>query len=63
VKLPADLRAALGNAPEAKAAFAQLSFTHQREYVEWVDEAKRAETRARRIASTVDRVASGEPRR
>ena len=63
VKLPADLRAALARAPQARAAFAELSFTHQREYVEWVGEAKRAETRARRIASTVDRVASGEPRR
>ena len=63
VELPADLRAALARAPEAKASFAKLSFTHQREYVEWVEDAKRAETRARRIASTVDRVASGEPLR
>jgi hypothetical protein len=63
VKLPADLRAALPDAPEAHTAFARLSFTHQREYVEWVEEAKRAETRARRIAATVDRVASGVPRR
>ena len=62
VRLPADLRAALAREPASKAAFAKLSFTHQREYVEWVEEAKRAETRERRIAATVDRVASGEPR-
>ena len=61
VKLPADLRAALADAPEANTEFARLSFTHQREYVEWVEEAN--ETRARRIAATVDRVASGESRR
>ena len=44
----------------AKAAFAKLSFTHQREYVEWVEEAKRPETRARRIAGTVERVREGQ---
>jgi uncharacterized protein YdeI (YjbR/CyaY-like superfamily) len=53
----------VADAPEANTAFARLSFTHQREYVEWVEEAKRAETRARRIAVTVDHVASGVPRR
>jgi uncharacterized protein YdeI (YjbR/CyaY-like superfamily) len=41
-------------------AFDKLSFTHQREYVEWVEEAKRPETRERRIAATVERVAAGE---
>ncbi len=34
--------------------------SHQREYVEWVEEAKRPETRARRIASTVERVGAGK---
>ncbi len=63
VTVPADLRAALAEAPGAKAAFAVMSFTHRREYVEWVEEAKRPETRARRIAATVDRVRAGEPRR
>ena len=63
VAVPADLRAALAEAPEAKVAFAGMSFTHRREYVEWVEEAKRAETRARRIAKTVERVRAGEPHR
>jgi Bacteriocin-protection, YdeI or OmpD-Associated/Domain of unknown function (DUF1905) len=56
VRVPADLRAALHEDGAAEAAFAKLSFTHRREYVEWVEEAKRPETRARRIAETVDRV-------
>jgi hypothetical protein len=34
VVVPKDLRSALGASPEAKAAFAKLSFTHRREYVE-----------------------------
>ena len=40
-----------------------MSFTHRREYVEWVEEAKRADTRARRIAATVERVRDGKPQR
>jgi Bacteriocin-protection, YdeI or OmpD-Associated/Domain of unknown function (DUF1905) len=59
VDVPDDLRAALRADPAARDAFARLSFTHGREYVEWVEEAKRPETRARRIAATVERVRAG----
>jgi hypothetical protein len=59
VRVPADLRAALDADEDAAPAFASLSFTHRREYVEWVEEAKRPETRARRIAGTVERVREG----
>jgi uncharacterized protein YdeI (YjbR/CyaY-like superfamily) len=57
VDVPDDLRADSA----ARDAFAKLSFTHAREYVEWVEGAKRPETRARRIAATVDRVRAGGP--
>jgi hypothetical protein len=60
VELPADLRSALEGDAAASSAFDTLSFTHRREYVEWVEEAKRPETRARRIAATVERVAAGK---
>ncbi len=63
VPVPRDLRAALREDPEAKAAFAGMSITHRREYVEWIEEAKRPEMRARRIAATVERVRSGKPQR
>jgi Bacteriocin-protection, YdeI or OmpD-Associated/Domain of unknown function (DUF1905) len=63
VAVPKDLAAALAADPAAKKAFASMSFTHRREYVDWVEEAKRAETRARRIASTVARVREGKPQR
>ena len=63
VPLPADLRKALAAEPDARTAFSALSFTHRREYVEWVEEAKRPETRARRIAGTVDRVLEGKSAR
>jgi Bacteriocin-protection, YdeI or OmpD-Associated/Domain of unknown function (DUF1905) len=63
VRVPADLRAALDEDPAAADAFARMSYTHRREYVDWVQEAKRPETRARRIAGTVGRVRDGMPRR
>jgi hypothetical protein len=63
VRIPADLREALARDSFAKAAFAKLSYTHRREYVEWIEEAKRPETRARRIAGTVERVRESLPQR
>lgn len=56
VAVPADLRAALAASDGAAAAFAKLSYSHQREYVDWIDEAKRPATRSRRIAGTVQGV-------
>ena len=55
VEVPADLRSALDEAG-ASTAFATLSYSHQREYVEWIEDAKRAETRARRITKTVEQL-------
>src|SRR5262245_5357299 len=55
VTVPDDLAAAL-DAAGRRSAFDALSYSHQREYVEWIDEAKRADTRARRIAQTVERL-------
>jgi len=60
IEHPEDLRAALGAAPDALARLAGLSFTHRREYVEWVEGDKRPETRTKRIAETVRRVRAGE---
>jgi hypothetical protein len=63
VRVPPDLRAALRDDGSADAAFAKLSFTHRREYVEWVEEAKRQASRDRRIAETVERVKQKLPAR
>ena len=52
-----DLRTALDAAGLAD-KFTALSYSHQREYVTWIDEAKKPDTRARRIAGTVDRLRS-----
>jgi hypothetical protein len=53
VEVPEDLAEALAADPEAKARFDELAFTHRKEYVRAVLEAKKPETRARRIERTV----------
>jgi hypothetical protein len=53
VAVPADLAAALGADAAVDAAFAAMSYTHRKEWVAAVEEAKRPETRARRIAQAV----------
>jgi hypothetical protein len=63
VEVPADLAVALAANGDAAAAFDRLSYSHQREYVEWIDEAKRAEARARRVAGTVERLNAGRTAR
>jgi hypothetical protein len=62
VGLPDDLRAALAGDTVAHSAFDMLSFTHRREYVEWVEEARRPETRTRHIAATVAGARAGKHR-
>ena len=59
VTVPDDLAAALSAEPGAAGAFAALAPSHRRRYVTWIEEAKRPETRARRVAGTVERVVGG----
>jgi hypothetical protein len=55
VRLPKDLAAALRGA-RMRALFDGLSFSHRREYVSFIEEAKRPETRAARITKTVEAI-------
>jgi uncharacterized protein YdeI (YjbR/CyaY-like superfamily) len=55
-EIPQELNDALASSPEASARFATLPPSHQREYVNWVREARRADTRERRAAQTVMRL-------
>jgi hypothetical protein len=56
VQAPADFARALKANPGAKARWDSLSFTHQREYVEAIEKAKKPETRARRIEKTIEQL-------
>lgn len=59
VTVPEDMQAALAQRPEALAFFEQLSYTNRKEYVRWVTEAKREETRNSRIQKTLERLQLG----
>ena len=54
VAVPAELKRAFKSEKEAKAAFEKLSYTHQKEYAAWITEAKKEETRQKRIAKTIE---------
>ncbi|HEY8218284.1 MAG TPA: YdeI/OmpD-associated family protein [Acidimicrobiia bacterium] len=54
VEIPDELAIALAAAPDAKAAFAALAPSHQREWAEQVDDAKQPDTRQRRAAKCVE---------
>lgn len=56
VKPPADFVKALKAAPPAWERWQQLSYTHQREYVEALADAKKPETRVRRLESAVQAI-------
>jgi uncharacterized protein YdeI (YjbR/CyaY-like superfamily) len=60
--VPQDLQAAIDGAPTAKATWDGFPPSCQREYVEWVTEAKRDETRAKRLAQTVEWLNEGKRR-
>lgn len=63
VKPPADLASALQAAPAAWARWRELSYTHQREHAEAIEEAKKPETRARRIEAAVKMIAARPAKR
>ena len=60
IEIPAGLKKAFKNEEEAKAFFDKLSYTHQREYVMWINEAKREETRASRVTKTIEMLKKGK---
>jgi uncharacterized protein YdeI (YjbR/CyaY-like superfamily) len=54
VVVPSDLEAALAANPAARAVWEKMSYTHRKENVQAVLDAKRLETRLRRIEKTVE---------
>ena len=60
---PADLVKALKVAPPAWDRWRELSYTHQREHAEAVEEAKKPDTRARRVAKTVELLRAMKPKK
>jgi uncharacterized protein YdeI (YjbR/CyaY-like superfamily) len=62
VPTPADLAAGIKKSAKARTAWAEFSPSARKEYVEWITEAKRPETRAERLKTTLKWVAEGKQR-
>jgi len=59
VEVPEALQRALDGDAAAREAFDGLAFTHRKEYAQWVAEAKKDETRDRRVAETIEGLRAG----
>ncbi|RKN86974.1 YdeI/OmpD-associated family protein [Paenibacillus ginsengarvi] len=60
IDVPGDFLALLQADAEADQAFAKLSYSHRKEYVDWIVSAKKEETRANRIAKAVEMLKLGK---
>jgi uncharacterized protein YdeI (YjbR/CyaY-like superfamily) len=60
--VPASMKKALGSNKQAMKTFQDFSPSHQREYIEWITEAKTDETRERRLSKAIEMIAEGKPR-
>ncbi|RKG69705.1 DUF1905 domain-containing protein [Corallococcus exercitus] len=56
IEVPEDLQRALDAEPALRDVFTKLAFTHRKEFVQALTEAKREETRARRLAQTLEKL-------
>jgi hypothetical protein len=59
IEVPDDLARALKKDPAASQAFEGLSYTHRKEYARWVEDAKKPETRQRRVEKTIEMLRAG----
>ena len=60
VTAPKDLQKLLSKNAKARSTFDALSFTHRKEYVVWILDAKKPETRETRVTKTVEMLARGK---
>jgi Bacteriocin-protection, YdeI or OmpD-Associated/Domain of unknown function (DUF1905) len=62
VEVPRALAHALSLDPRAQDKFDALAYTHRKEFARWIEEAKRDETRERRVAQAIEMLHAGETR-
>jgi hypothetical protein len=60
IEAPAELAAAFRSHRAARTTWDGLSYSNRREYAEWINGAKKAETRAARVAKAIERLDAGE---
>jgi Bacteriocin-protection, YdeI or OmpD-Associated/Domain of unknown function (DUF1905) len=62
VEVPQALADALAADRDAREAFDRLAYTHRKEYARWIEDAKREETRRRRLAQALELLRQGRTR-
>jgi uncharacterized protein YdeI (YjbR/CyaY-like superfamily) len=62
IRMPADLAAALKRNAKARKTYEAFRPSHQREYLEWITEAKAESTRKKRLDTAIEWMAEGKPR-
>jgi uncharacterized protein YdeI (YjbR/CyaY-like superfamily) len=62
LEVPAEFAAALKKNKAASKTFEGFAPSHRREYIEWISDAKRDETRKKRIDTALEWLAEGKPR-
>jgi uncharacterized protein YdeI (YjbR/CyaY-like superfamily) len=60
--VPADFLAALQQSKKSHSAFENMPYSHRKEYIEWINEAKTETTRSKRIATAIEWLAEGKSR-
>ena len=60
IEIPDELEQAFKTEKEAKALFGKLSYSHQKEYVTWINDAKKEETRQARAIKTIEMLKKGK---
>jgi uncharacterized protein YdeI (YjbR/CyaY-like superfamily) len=60
IEIPKELVKEFKKDKDAQAFFDKLSYTHQKEYVNWINEAKKEETRQNRIGKTIEMLKQGK---
>lgn len=63
VEVPDDFQSALDRSPAAKTLFDSIAYTHKKEYVTWITDAKKAESRESRIAKAIEMLEGGKKSR
>lgn len=60
LSIPADLKKALTRNKRANEQFEKMAYTYKKEYVQWIESAKKQETREKRLKETMQKIARGE---
>ncbi len=57
-----DFLSKVRKSPKSKSIFEGFSYSHKKQYIEWIGEAKTAETRERRMRESLEWISAGKPR-